>query len=124
MRDQSPLNKRVFFEKEAAGIDAVLSSIAQHSAPGDALLALPYHPAYYVLADRRNPTRWGYHWPGDRSEAELEQSIAQCEQDMPTMVVIHDRDSTATYLGPVVQWVETHYKAMQPDADPAIYLQR
>lgn len=112
------------FEKEAAGIDAVLSSIAQHSAPGDALLALPYHPAYYVLADRRNPTRWGYHWPGDRSEAELEQLIAQCEQDMPTMVVIHDRDSTATYLGPVVQWVETHYKAMQPDADPVIYLQR
>jgi hypothetical protein len=112
------------FEKDAAEINAVLTSIAQHSAPGDALLALPYHPAYYVLADRRNPTRWGYHWPGDRTEGELAQLIAQCEQDMPAVVVIHDRDSTATYLGPVVQWIEQRYTALDGAADPVIYLPR
>jgi hypothetical protein len=112
------------FENDAAETNAVLASIMEHSAPGDALLALPYHPAYYVLADRRNPTRWGYHWPGDRTDAELAQLIAQCEQDMPAVVVIHDRDSTATYLGPVVEWVEAHYEPIQPGADPVIYLPR
>lgn len=108
-------------EIEASEINAVLASIAQHSATGDALLALPYHPAYYVLADRRNPTRWGYHWPGDRTVDEQQQLIAQVVQDLPAVVVIFDRDSTATYLGPVVQWVEAHYAPIDAQADPVIY---
>lgn len=112
------------FETEATEINAVLASIAQHSATGDALLALPYHPAFYVLADRRNPTRWGYHWPGDRNTEEQQQLIAQVAQDPPAVVVIFNRDSTATYLGPVVQWVEAHYVPIDAQADPVIYRPR
>lgn len=111
-------------ETRASAINGVLGSIAEHSEPGDALLALPYHPAYYVLADRRNPTRWGYHWPGDRTDAELKELIAQAQSNPPRLVVIFDRDSTATFLGPVVQWVETHYTAIDAHADPVIYRQR
>ncbi|HRD52384.1 MAG TPA: hypothetical protein PKY96_07020, partial [Flavobacteriales bacterium] len=112
------------FEAEAPEINGVLASIAQHSANGDALLALPYHPAYYVLADRRNPTRWGYHWPGDRTAGEQQQLIAQVALDPPAVVVIFDRDSTAAFLGPVVQWVEANYAPIDAQADPVIYRPR
>ncbi len=111
-------------DEDGAEINAVIKAIESDSGPDDAVLVLPYHPAYYVLADRRNPTRWGYHWPGDRTDEELKELIAQAEVDRPRAVVIFDRDSTATFLGPVVQWVEAHYSAIDTHADPVIYRQR
>lgn len=109
---------------ESAVIDATVSTIQERTQPTDAVLVLPYQPAYYVLADRRNPTRWGYHWPGDRTAAELAQMISQLQMDPPALAVVFHRDSTATYLGPVVQWLEAHYTPVDAAADPVVYTPR
>jgi len=109
---------------DAEEINAVIHAITAESTADEAILVLPYHPAYYVLADRRNPTFWGYHWPGDRTDDEMQQLIAQADLDRPASIVIFDRDSTATYLGPVVQWVEAQYSPIDAQANPVIYRPR
>lgn len=111
-------------DQKGGEINAVIQDIEKGSGPEDAVLVLPYHPAFYVLADRRNPTRWGYHWPGDRTDADQRELIVQAEHDPPRVVVIFDRDSTATFLGPVVHWVEARYSAIDAQSDPVIYRQR
>ncbi len=111
-------------DRDAEQVNAVVRAIAAATNAGDAILVLPYHPAYYVLADRRNPTAWGYHWPGDRTEEELRQLIAQAARDAPAAVVIFNRDSTVTYLAPVVQWVEENYVPVDVAADKVIYRPR
>jgi len=109
---------------EADVIDATVRTIQERTGPTEAVLVLPYQPAYYVLSQRRNPTQWGYHWPGDRTNAELAQMVSQLQQDPPALAVVFHRDSTATYLGPVVQWLEAHYAPVDPAADPVIYTPR
>lgn len=109
---------------DAPRINAVVAEIEERSERDEAVLVLPYHPAYYVLADRRNPTRWGYHWPGDRTQAEMDALIAQLHADRPAMAVIFRRDSTARFLGPVLSWIEAHYAPIDPAADPVIYTPR
>lgn len=109
---------------QASVIEGTVSAIRALVAPEQAVLVLPYHPAYYVLAERRNPTRYIYHWPGDRTPEELAAIVAQTQADPPAAVVVFDRDSTATYLRPVVEWVEANYAPLDTQADPVIYAPR
>lgn len=111
-------------DADAPRINAVLSEIEERSAQSDAVLVLPYEPAYYVLADRRNPTRWGYHWPGDRTTEEMDALTTELRTDPPAVAVIFKHDSTARILGPVVQWIEARYAPIDPVADPVIYTPR
>jgi 4-amino-4-deoxy-L-arabinose transferase-like glycosyltransferase len=58
-------------------------------APADrAIFVVPYQPMMYLLAERRNPTRWNYLWPGDQSEDDLDKLVEDLQRDPPAVVLV------------------------------------
>ena len=90
--------------------------------PDRSMLVLPYRPIFYFLADRRNPTRWNYLWPGDQTPGDLVTFLAEAEADRPAAALLFDQDSMASYAGPVVEWVEREMSAAGTGVDGTVRL--
>jgi hypothetical protein len=115
----------LYLSNEMAGtVEQVVGQLRQHASEEESVLVLPYHPVYYFLAERRDPTRWGYLWPGDQTDADHRELIAQARRDPPAIIVVHDLAGTRSYAGPVIDWIESEYAAIDPESDPVIFLPR
>ena len=61
----------------------------QAYAPADrSIFVVPYQPMMYVLAERRNPTRWNYLRPGDQSEDDFQRIFEDLQRDPPAVVLV------------------------------------
>ena len=98
-------------ENTAAAINATVSDIQQLTRPGEPIFVYPTSPLLYVLADRRNPTRFDHLNPGAADHRQVDQII----QDLggAKLVVISDfwQDAWGD-PGPnsaLETWLNTHY---------------
>ena len=99
--------------------------LQSHVPAGHSILALPYEPMFYFLAQRRNPTRWNYLWPGDQTPADHTRLIAEVERDPPDVVLLTVERRFATQAKAIVQYVHDHYYLIAGDEnDLNIYLRR
>ena len=97
--------------------------VLQHFAPASrSVLVLPYVPMLYFLAERRNPTRWNYIWPGDQTPDEHRQLIAQARRDPPAVVLLMGEDRMKEYAGPVVDYVRSSFRLAGNVDDLSVYV--
>jgi hypothetical protein len=95
--------------RDARFLNRLTETISRLSEPEQSIVALPYEPMLYFLSARRNPMRWNYLWPGDQSEEDHRQLVAEARGDPPALVVLKDPDAMRRYAAPVVDYVETEF---------------
>ncbi len=103
-------------------IETVVGIIQKYSRKDQSILVLPYQPMIYFLAERRNPTRWNYLWPGDQSEADHRRLVEEARSDPPALVLLFDRESLRTYAPRVVDYVEADHALQSEGAGMSLYL--
>jgi len=106
----------------ASGIESVKEAIQYYAEPDRSILCLPYQPMFYFLAERRNPTRWNYIWPGDQSEEDHRALIEQAREDPPAIVVVAGWSEVNEYAPAILGYVNFEYKLAYDLSDMAIYL--
>jgi hypothetical protein len=106
----------------ASGIQAITEAIQHYAEPDRSILCLPYQPMFYFLAERRNPTRWNYIWPGDQSAEDHRALIEQAREDPPAIVVIAGWREVREYAPAILQYVNFEYRLAHDLPDMAIYL--
>jgi hypothetical protein len=87
-----------------------INDIQKTVPPNRSILCLPYEPMFYFLANRRNPTRWDYIWPGDESAADLTSLVAQARRDPPALVVIQNEALMTNYAADILDYVHATYR--------------
>ena len=97
----------------------------QRVVPADqSILVLPYQPMFYFLSERRNPTRWNYLWPGDQTEEDYQNLVAQAERDPPAVVLLAERDEVAKFAPTLIEYVREQYIYTDSLGDVGIYVRR
>ena len=97
----------------------------QAAVPHDrSILVLPYQPMFYFLAERRNPTRWNYLWPGDQTEQDYRTLIAEAERDRPAVVLLSEQNEVASFAPTIMDYVRGHYDQTGSVGDINIYVSR
>ena len=109
---------------KAPVIANLFQSLQTAVAPNRSILVLPYQPMFYFLAERRNPTRWNYLWPGDQTARDYENLIAQAERDPPAVVLLSERRAVAAFAPTILGYVEAHYDLTDTVGDIGIYVRR
>jgi hypothetical protein len=97
-------------QRDVQSIRSVVGVIQQHTHSNRAMLALPYCPMFYFLAERRNPTRWNYLWPGDQTDEDHHQLIEQARRDPPAAVVVIEEEAMKDYAAPVLEYVRSSFR--------------
>jgi hypothetical protein len=82
----------VVSNKQASTLIAAAQFVAVNTTPGEAIFVYPTSPLVYVLADRRNETRFTHLYPGAASPAELNGVIATLDQIPINVVVVSESD--------------------------------
>jgi hypothetical protein len=82
----------VVSNKQARTLIAAAQFVAVNTTPGEAIFVYPTSPLVYVLADRRNETRFTHLYPGAASPAELNGVIATLDQIPINVVVVSESD--------------------------------
>jgi hypothetical protein len=79
---------------------------------------------FYFLAERRNPTRWNFLWPGDQTPEDHEALIWQAQQDPPAVVVLTEEENLAGYAPKIVEWVHANYQPLVKTTRLTVYVPR
>ncbi len=74
--------------EEASFVRAAIEKTQAYAPPDQPIFVVPYQPMMYVLAERRNPTRWNYLRPGDQSEEDLQRIFEDLASDPPAVVLV------------------------------------
>ena len=96
----------------AENIRKFVELVQQHAPADRSILCLPYQPLFYFLADRRNPTRWNYIWPGDQTPAEHQQLLQQARNDPPAVVVLTLEPSMRGYAQDILDYIHQDYRPL------------
>jgi hypothetical protein len=107
---------------QASAIAAFIQRLQADVPATRSILALPYQPMFYFLCERRNPTRWNYLWPGDQTQGEQEQFIAEAERDPPAVVLLAEQQQFAAFAPTILNYIETHYIRADGGGSLAIYV--
>lgn len=108
----------------APGIANFFQSLQAAVAQDRPILALPYQPMFYFLAERRNPTRWNYLWPGDETEQDYQTLMAEAERDPPAVVLLSEQKEVASFAPTIIDYVNAHYEQTGSVGDINIYVRR
>lgn len=104
----------VYVEPVTAGmVEKIVGKIQMHASPDRSILCLPYHPMFYFLSGRRNPTRWNYLWPGDQNQDDYRTLVKQAQNDQPAIVVIFDKSEMQHYAPAVFDYLNAEYRVEQ-----------
>lgn len=98
--------------------------IQKHAPPERPILSLPYQPMFYFLSERRNPTRWNYLWPGDQTESDHRELIAEARRDPPAIVILFRENEMQSYAPTIVDYVHEDFAHYASAGDFTIYLPR
>ena len=74
--------------QDARFVRAAIEKTQAYAPPDRSIFVVPYQPMMYVLAERRNPTRWNYLWPGDQTEEDFRGIFEDLERDPPAVVLV------------------------------------
>jgi hypothetical protein len=96
-------------EPRARALTQLVTIIGHQVPPDRSILCLPYQPMFYFLAERRNPTRWNYLWPGDQSESDHLALIEQARADPPGLVLLTSRQDLGRWAPEVVAYVDAEF---------------
>jgi hypothetical protein len=103
-------------KKEFAGLTEILRLIRQYSAPGEYLVAYPYHPSFNLLADRPTYEINVYVDNATRTPNWDAEAIARIEQFRPAVIVLSDWDINriessrfSVWATKTKTWIETNY---------------
>jgi hypothetical protein len=110
--------------QNAKFLESIVHLIWKDAPPGSAILALPYNPGLYFLAERRNPTRWNYLWPGDQTSDDQRTLIEQAKRDPPSVIILEDEKRMEAYARPIVDYVKSAYKLQENLPGFKIYVPR
>jgi hypothetical protein len=94
---------------EAAVIERAVAFFRNSVRPDEPILALPYQPIYYFLAERRNPTRWLYLWPGDQTPDDHAELLREVQADLPGAVVLSGVGRMKEFAPEIVAFVDREY---------------
>ena len=94
----------------AANLKKFIERIQAFTPPNQSLLCLPYQPMFYFLAERRNPTRWNYLWPGDQTPPDHLALIEQAREDPPAVVIITKEPEMQRYAPAILDYVHQDYQ--------------
>lgn len=94
----------------AANLKKFIERIQAFAPPNQSILCLPYQPMFYFLAERRNPTRWNYLWPGDQTGADHRALIEQARKDPPSVVIITEEPDMQRYAPAILDYVHHDYQ--------------
>jgi hypothetical protein len=103
-------------------LESMVKTIQAHAPPDRSILVLPYQPMIYFLAQRHNPTRWNYLWPGDQTAEDHRRLIEQAMHDAPAAVLIFGRSSVERYAADILEYVDAHYRLAKQWGPNALYL--
>jgi hypothetical protein len=106
----------------ATKLEGIVKTIQEYSEPGSAILALPYAPMFYFLADRRNPTHWNYLWPGDQTAEDHQSLIAQAKNDPPAVIALLGEDQMASYAQPILDYVKSGHRLVRDYGGLTLYV--
>jgi hypothetical protein len=109
-------------EHLATRVEGIVKTIQEYSEPGSAILALPYAPMFYFLADRRNPTHWNYLWPGDQTAEDHQALIAQAKNDPPAVIALLGEDEMESYAGPILDYVRSGHRLVRDYGGLTLYV--
>lgn len=94
----------------AANLTKFVERIRSYAPADRSILCLPYQPMFYLLCERRNPTRWNYLWPGDQTPEDHQALIQQAEHDPPAVVLITGEPEMQRYAPAIVDYVHREYQ--------------
>jgi hypothetical protein len=77
---------------EADDYGRIVAVIHEHARPDESIFSFPTHPEFYVLAERRNATRYVFAGTSLYSEARVDSLIADFRRDPPAVILYLPRD--------------------------------
>lgn len=105
-------------------VSQFVQTIQQHTGPERSILVLPYQPMIYFLAERRNPTRWNYLWPGDQTRQDHERLIQQARSDPPAVVILFHESEMQDFAPAVLAYVHNEFQRAAELGDTTLYFAR
>lgn len=106
----------------AEAINDFIRAIQTNVPPDRSLLVLPYQPMLYFLTERKNPTRWNYLWPGDQTDEEHAELVAEAERGKPALVILFGEDKMREYAPSVVDYVHREFHPKTTYRDLVVYV--
>ncbi len=113
-----------YWPVNGAGVNEIVQYIHQNSSDADTIYAFAHSPAFYMLTNRANPTKFQWVLKGLITDAQREESVADIQAAKPAFVIYDYRDKyffqydlRAQHLHNVdyrwhelMTYVETHYR--------------
>jgi hypothetical protein len=96
-------------KKGASNLKKFIERVQGYAPRDQSILCLPYQPMFYFLAERRNPTKWNYLWPGDQTAEDHGELIRQARSDPPAVIVVTGEMEMARYAQDILDYVHTDY---------------
>jgi hypothetical protein len=103
-------------------IETLVSVIQKYTQNNQSILCLPYQPMIYFLAERRNPTRWNYLWPGDQTEEDHLKLIEEAKKGAPGLVLLFEKENFKTYAASIARYVESNFSLSAEGGGVSLYL--
>lgn len=102
-------------------IDELVAELRARTDAGEPIVVLPWHPIVYFLADRPNPTRFDWLFPGYlKTEAEVDAFIASIERSSVRIVAYspisidgQDDRSLAAFAPAIHRYLSTHFRRVK-----------
>jgi len=108
----------------ADSIEISVAQLRKYSAPDQPVLCLPYNPMLYFLAERRNPTRWSFIYPGDPSPDKHPEFIRQLEKDPPAVIAVEEENQMQNYAPKITRYINRKYKIIDMADGHVFFLPR
>lgn len=108
----------------AKTLEGIVALIQKHATPDRSMLSLPYEPMLYFLAERRNPTRWNYLWPGDQTPDDHRALLAQAEKDPPAVIVVTGEKEMQRHAVTIMDYVHSRFQVEEQIGRWKIYVPR
>jgi len=77
---------------------------------------------FYFLAERRNPTKWNYIWPGDQTQEDHRTLIEQARKDPPAVILIAEKTEMKKYAPLIFDYIEKEYVIAAETAELTLYI--
>lgn len=104
-------------KREAERLERLVAELRARAPDDASILVLPYQPMLYFLADRRNPTRWNYLWPGDQTAEDHAELVRQAQADPPAVVALASPGRMNAYAADILGWVDRGYEPVTQIGD-------
>jgi hypothetical protein len=108
----------------ARGLQGLVETVQRLAPPERSILCLSYHPMFYFLCERRNPTHWNYLWPGDQTLEDHQALIRQAQKDPPAAVLLVDEAELQRSAPVIFKYIKTEFRLVAKADIVTLYVPR